>query len=66
VKSADTEFGNEHIFDMENSDESSRRIGWFQNEFSHSLSLQPTPVGRCVSRQAGIDITGPARFSSPS
>jgi hypothetical protein len=34
VKSADTKFGNEHIFDMENFDESSRRI-----------VLRPRPAG---------------------
>jgi hypothetical protein len=45
VKSADTKFGNEQIFDMENFDESSRRIGWSQNEFSPSLSPEPTAVG---------------------
>jgi hypothetical protein len=37
VKSADTKFGNDHIFDMANFGESSRWMGWSKNEFSHSL-----------------------------
>jgi hypothetical protein len=42
VKSADMNFGNDHIFDMANFDETSRWIGWSKNEFSHSLALEPT------------------------
>jgi hypothetical protein len=38
VKSADMKFGNDQIFDMENFDESSRWMGWSQNEFLHSLT----------------------------
>jgi hypothetical protein len=30
---------------MENFDEVSRRIEWSKNEFSHSLSPEPTAVG---------------------
>jgi hypothetical protein len=46
VKSADTKFGNDHIFDMANFDETSRWMGWSKIEFSHSLSLQATPINR--------------------
>ncbi len=42
VKSTDTKFGNDHIFDMANFDESSKWIEWSKNEFSHSLALEPT------------------------
>ena len=37
MKSADMKFGNDHIFDMANFDETSRWIEWSKNEFSHSL-----------------------------
>jgi len=30
-------FGNDQIFDKENFDEMSRRIGWSKTDFSHSL-----------------------------
>ena len=49
VKSADTNFGNDHIFDMTNFDETSRWMGWCKIEFSHSLSLEPTAVGAVSS-----------------
>ena len=62
VKSTDTKFGNDHIFDMANFDESSKWIEWSKNEFSHSLSLQPTPVGRLSSAFA-VDIIRPAWLS---
>jgi hypothetical protein len=42
VKSADTKFVNDHIFDMANFGESSRWMEWSKNEFSHSLALEPT------------------------
>ena len=42
MKSADTNFGNDHIFDMTNFDESGRRMEWSKNEFSHSRALEPT------------------------
>jgi hypothetical protein len=45
VKSVGVKFGNDQIFVMENFDEVSRRIEWSQNEFSHSLSPEPTAVG---------------------
>jgi hypothetical protein len=35
-------FGNDHIFDMANFDETSRWMGGSKNEFSHSLALQAT------------------------
>ena len=41
VKSADTKIGNDQIFDMRRFDESSRRIRWSENEFSHRLRLKP-------------------------
>jgi len=31
---------------MTHFDESSKWIGWSKNEFSHRLSLQPTPMNR--------------------
>jgi len=65
VKSTDTKFGNDHIFDMANFDESSKWIEWSKNEFSHSLSLQATRAGRfrrrcAMARQA----SSASRFSS--
>ena len=63
VKSADTKFGNDHIFNMANFDETSRWMRWSKNEFLHRLSLQPTPVGRLSSAFA-VDIKHPARLSS--
>jgi hypothetical protein len=50
VKSADTKFGNDHIFDMANFDETSRWMGWSKIEFSHSLSLKATPMNSDKSR----------------
>ena len=51
VKSADTKFGNDHIFDMANFGESSRWLEWLQNEFSHSLALQATQDGGFLRRR---------------
>jgi hypothetical protein len=65
VKSADLKFGNDHIFDMANFDESSRWMGWSKNEFSHRLSLQATRDGAfSLSRSRWLaDVTGPACLS---
>jgi len=52
VKTPDTKFGNSQIFDMVNFDETSRRIRWSKNKFSHNLALEPTPVARPDSREA--------------
>ena len=52
MKRVGVKFGNDQIFDMENFDEVSRRIEWSKNEFSHSLSLEPTAVGACSSAVA--------------
>jgi hypothetical protein len=52
VKTPDTKFGNDQIFDMVNFDETGRRIQWSENEFLHSLALEPTPVARPGSREA--------------
>jgi hypothetical protein len=41
VKSADTKFGNDHIFNMANFDETSRWMRWSKNEFLHRLSPEP-------------------------
>ncbi len=38
VKSADTKFGNDHIFNMANFDETSRWMRWSKNEFLHRLA----------------------------
>jgi len=43
VKTSLSKSGNDQFFDMKNFDETSRRIRWSENEFSHSLALQPTP-----------------------
>jgi hypothetical protein len=40
-------FGNDHIFDMANFDETSRWMGWSENEFSHSLALEVNAGWRC-------------------
>ena len=48
VKTIESKFGNDQIFDMANFDEMSRRIQWSENEFSHSLSLEPTGVAPSV------------------
>ena len=45
VKSVGAKIGNDQILVMTRFDEMSRRIRWSENEFLHSLSLQPTPVG---------------------
>ena len=63
VKSADTKYGNDQIFDMGNFDKSSRRMRWSKNEFSHRLSLQATRDG--VSSSASrFTLVGPACLSS--
>jgi len=41
-------FGNDQIFDMTNFDETSRWMGWSKNEFSHSLTLEPTATAPVV------------------
>jgi hypothetical protein len=49
VKSIGVKFDNDQIFDMANFDETSRRIEWSKNEFSHRLSLHATRDGRLSS-----------------
>jgi hypothetical protein len=49
VKSTDMKFGNDQIFGTRHFDETSRWIGWSKNEFSHSLSPEPTAVGAVSS-----------------
>jgi hypothetical protein len=56
VKRVGVKFGNDQIFDMENFDEVSRRIEWSKNEFSHSLSPEPTAVG-AVSSAVAVRVT---------
>jgi hypothetical protein len=51
VKSVGMNFGNDHIFDMANFDETSRWMGWSKNKFSHSLS--PDRRWRCQVRYRG-------------
>ena len=64
VKTPAPNFGNDPIFVMTNFDEMSRRIRWSENEFSHSLSLEPTGDGavssaaRFTSRVAGGSVLG--------
>jgi hypothetical protein len=48
VKSVSSKFGNDQFFDMKSFVEMSRRIHWFKNEFSHSLSPEPTWLGASV------------------
>ena len=45
VKTNGDRFGNDPFCDMGNFDKMSRRIRWSKNEFSHSLSPEPTAVG---------------------
>src|SRR5208283_6083846 len=52
VKSADMKFGNDQIFAVRHFDGSGRWMGWSKNEFSHSLSPEPTAVGACRSAVA--------------
>ena len=59
VKSVGVKFGNDQIFDMGNVDEMSRRIRWFENEFSHRLSPEPTAVSS--SRSFGAKADGACR-----
>jgi hypothetical protein len=59
VKTREWKFGNDQIFDMQNFDEMSRRIRWSENEFSHSLSPEPTAVGAGSSAFAVHDSPPP-------
>jgi hypothetical protein len=45
VKTASSKCGNDQFFDMQSLVEMSRRMQWSKNEFSHSLSPEPTAVG---------------------
>ena len=56
-------FGNDQISVMRNVVKMSRRIRWSENEFSHRLSLEPTPVG-AVSSAFAVGIANPAWLSS--
>ena len=47
VKSVESIFVNDQIFDLTHFDEVSRYFQWCKNEFSHSLALQPTVLARC-------------------
>ena len=64
VKTPALNFGNDQILVMSNFVKMSRRIRWSENEFSHSLSLEPTGVGagssaaRFTSRVAGGSVLG--------
>ena len=55
MKTPAQNFGNDRISDMEVFDKMSRRIQWFQNEFSHSLSPEPTDVSSSRSLRAKAD-----------
>jgi hypothetical protein len=44
VKTPVRNFGNNQILDMGDFDEMSRRVRWSKNEFSHGLTLEPTPT----------------------
>jgi len=52
VKTPGCKSGNDPILVMEHFDEMSRRIRWSKNEFSQSLSPEPTAVGACRSAVA--------------
>ena len=56
VKTPALNFGNDQILVMRNFDKMSRRIRWSVNEFSHSLSLEPTA--------SIVVIVSPFRFES--
>jgi hypothetical protein len=57
VKTADANFGNDQICGLANFGEMARRIQWSKNEFSHSLSPEPTAVGAGRSAVA-VYVTG--------
>lgn len=42
MKSDDMNYGNDQISVVKHFDEASRWMGWSENEFSHSLVLEPT------------------------
>ena len=63
VKTPALNFGNDQILVMRNFVKMSKRIRWSENEFSHSLSLEPTPVG-AVSSAFAVHVTRPAWLSS--
>jgi hypothetical protein len=46
VKTPDPKFGNDQLCDMVNFDETSRRIQWSKNEFSHRLALETILIHR--------------------
>jgi len=52
VKTPGCKSGNDPILVMEHFDETRRRIRWSKNEFSQSLSPEPTAVGACRSAVA--------------
>jgi len=64
AKSVEDQFVNDPIYGMGSFDESRRWIGWSENEFSHSIALQPTP-GSDSSSASRFTSLGPAWLSSP-
>ena len=64
VKTPTLNFGNDPFLVMRHFVKMSRRIRWSENEFLHSLSLEPTGVGavssaaRFASRVAGGSVLG--------
>ena len=61
MKTPALNFGNDQILVMRNFVKMSRRIRWSENEFSHSLSLEPTGVdalSSAASRVAGSRVAG--------
>src|ERR1035441_6851563 len=53
VKTVSSKFGNDQFFDMRSFVAMSRRIKWSKNEFSHSLSPEPTAGGAGCHRATG-------------
>jgi hypothetical protein len=65
VKSVLSKFGNDQILGMENFDEMSRHIQWMENEFSHSLSPEPSAVAAAVAIPAARRRQLRLRFATP-
>jgi hypothetical protein len=62
VKTVLRKFGNDQFLDMVNFDEMSWRIQWSKNEFSHSLSPEPTLIMFSVTHSRFSPVVGAKLF----
>jgi hypothetical protein len=62
VKTVLRKFGNDQFRDMRCVVEMSRRIQWSKNEFSHSLSPEPTPIAVLVPPSRLTDMAARLSF----